>query len=484
MMMTGDDDDGNVEDIDEPPTMALLAPDLYLDVPELPLELNTVPGAAVSMRDLNGVAALDALLDLPFDQLYCPMPWPADMMVSSERRFLWQYFLTIVEADFLCLDWDDVGHYYGFQQPYVTTLPQMALSNDALRSTIFCFAASQYELRHGRADFARTKRIAGSEAATALRLQVTQGADEANLLSMISAATLLQYFGTERHDYLTLAARLVLQYLSRPKPNSEASTPFSEIPLTEFRWSIISTLCSLHQPNVALGTELCRMIEMDGNEIKKNYSSAFQHWVSHPIYSFSPRLVNPLLRIGGLLETQLLQLQDLEALPDPSWTARVDEAEDLLLQAQDCDVNASNSVLGTADPVAVIALNASMYAAAAILLYARLHGLPATAPFIRRQTQIVTDEIAKIPPDSRVSFALVFPLFVAGCEAVEQQMRNIIIDRLREPGGVTYIRGDLVGALHHIWEIRDLEPGLPWPHWVAKGECHRSSFSFPLERRA
>ncbi|KAH6685431.1 fungal-specific transcription factor domain-containing protein [Plectosphaerella plurivora] len=483
MTIVGDDDD-TVENIDDSVSMDLLAPSFDPDVLELTSNLDTIPDATellISMRDLgNGSAVLGALPDLPFDQLYCPMPWPADMLVSSDRRFLWQYFLTVAEADFLCLDWDDVGHYYDFQHPYITTLPQMALSNDALRSAIFCFAAAQYELRHGRDDFARTRRIAGSEASRALSTQVTQGTNDAALLSMISAATLLQYFGTERHDYQSLAARLALQYLSRPKSLSEASTPFQEIPLTEFRWSIISTLCSLHQPSVSLGTELCRMIEMDEIEIKKNYSTAFQHWVSHPIYSFSPRLVNPLLRIGALLETQLLQLQDTDALPDPSWTTKVDEAEDMLLHAQDCDMNAaSNSVLGSGDPAAVIALNASMYAAGAILLYARLRALPATAPFIRRQTQIVTDEVAKIPTDSRVGFALVFPLFIAGCEAVEQQMRDTIVDRLREPGGVTYIRGDLVGALKHIWEIRDLEPGLPWPNWVAQVDpCYRISCLF------
>jgi hypothetical protein len=91
------------------------------------------------------------------DRLYCPMPWPDDMLRSPERRFLWQYFLSIAEADFLCLDWEDVGHFYGFQHPYITTMPHMALSNEALRGAVFCFAASQYQLRHGRAAFERTK---------------------------------------------------------------------------------------------------------------------------------------------------------------------------------------------------------------------------------------------------------------------------------------------------------------------------------------
>lgn len=406
------------------------------------------------------------------DRLYCPMPWPDDMLASPERRFLWQYFLSIAEADFLCLDWEDVGHFYGFQHPYVTTLPHMALSNDSLRGAIFCFAASQYQLRHGQFEFESTRGWAGSEAALALRSQITkQSDDDSSLLSMVSAATLLHYFGTERHDYLRMAAKLVALFLSRSKLRSSSSTSFPEIALTEFRWSVISTLCSLQQPTAPLGDQTCRLIEMGEYEIKQKYSQAFQSWVSHPIFTFSPRLVNPLLRIGQLLEKQLLQLDDKDAQElDLAWSARVAEAEEMLLHARECDVNASKSALGSADPAAVLALNESMYAAGAILLYARIHGLPFTAPFIRRQTQIVSDEIAKIPSNSRVSFAIVFPLFIAGCEAVEQQTRIAITERLREPKGIAFDRGDLVGALHHIWEIRDLNPGLPWPHWVKKGE--------------
>ncbi|KAM0331374.1 hypothetical protein ACHAQA_003047 [Verticillium albo-atrum] len=399
------------------------------------------------------------------------MPWPADMLASPERRFLWHYFLGIAEADFLCVDWEDVGHLYGFQHPYITTLPRMALSNDALRGAIFCFAASQYQLRNGRADFETTKSFAGSEAALALSTQSSQATDDGGLLSMISAATLLHWYGTKSHDYLRVASRLVSQYLARhtSSPNTTSSLP--EVSLTEFRWSVVSTLCSLQKPRNPLGDQGCRMIEMSENEIMQNYSRAFQRWVSHPIYSFSPRLVNPLLRIGMLLETQLLQLEGADAAPhDPTWTARVSEAEDMLLHARDCDVNASKSALGSADPAAVLALNESMYATGAILLYARIHGLPPTAPFIRRQAQIAVDEVMNIPVDSRVSFAIVFPLFIAGCEAVEQQMRDTVIERLRNPGGVTYVRGDLVGALRHIWDIRDLEPGLPWPLWVKKVE--------------
>lgn len=41
--------------------------------------------------------------------LYCPIPWPDDMLASPPRQFLWQYFLYSMEAYALCLDPEDVS---------------------------------------------------------------------------------------------------------------------------------------------------------------------------------------------------------------------------------------------------------------------------------------------------------------------------------------------------------------------------------------
>ncbi|KAI6779924.1 uncharacterized protein J7T54_000224 [Emericellopsis cladophorae] len=421
----------------------------------------------------HGSLSLDAFSTAP-ERLYCPMPWPDDMLASPERRFLWQYFLSVAEADFLCLDWEDVGHLYDFQHPYTTTLPQMALSSKALRSAIFCFSAGQYQLRHNsREHFALTKTTTSAEAVRAMRAQLLQTTtSDDDLLPLICAATLLHYFATERHDYLRIASNLVSRFLARKAlQQSQAPLSLPEIPLTEFRWTVISTLCSLRQPQSPLGEKACRMIEMDDDEISRKYSDAFSGWISHPIYTFSPRLVNPLLRIGRLLEAQLLQLDGTTTDPDDLAghdDDRIAEAEEMLLHARERDVDTSIARMQISDPATVVALNESMYAASAILLYARLHQTPFTAPFIRKQVHIVTNEIAKISSDSRVSFSVVFPLFIAGCDAADLSVRDMVRERLREPKGIAYDRGDLVGALEHIWDIRDAEPGLLWPDWVAK----------------
>lgn len=413
----------------------------------------------------------------PASILYCPMPWPDDMLASSERRFLWRYFLSIAENDFLCLDWADVGHLYGFQHPYLTSLPQLSLRNKTLRNAVFSFSATQYQLRQGRPDFAAVRRLSSSEASHALQRQLSaQEDDGSQFLSMIYALPLLHFFSSEQHGdmrYLRMGSGWVSRFLAKINSVAQDSqTSAYEVPLTEFRWAVISTLCALTWTKQPLGGQICRNIEMKHEELNRKYFTAFRGWVSHPIYTFSPRLVNPLLRIGSLLEAQLFHMDhpgvDYESTTDQA--AQIAEVEEMLLHARDCDLEETAPVPGSMDPAAVIALNESMYAASNVLLYARLRGLPFTTPFVRKQVHRVVDEIARINAASHVSYSTIFPLFVAGCEATDWSVRDVIKERLRNPGGIAYNRGDLVAALENIWEIRDHDPGLPWPLWVGKSK--------------
>lgn len=77
--------------------------------------------------------------------------------------------------------------------------------------------------------------------------------------------------------------------------------------------------------------EVCRIIELDAIEINQNFSAAFKNWVSHPLYVFSPRLVNPLLRIGKLLELQL-QLHNENGIDDLNLGLEIAEVEEMLLR--------------------------------------------------------------------------------------------------------------------------------------------------------
>lgn len=125
-------------------------------------------------------------------------------------------------------------------------------------------------------------------------------------------------------------------------------------------------------------------------------------------------------------------------------------------------------------------MNEAMRAASLILLHARLKAIPHTAPLIRRQVQTVINEISQIGSNSRMAQVMLFPLFTAGCETVDLNLREQILAKLRPAKGVIFNnRADLVATLNHIWDIRDLEPGLKWPGWAQKGEHKEGSTFYP-----
>lgn len=406
--------------------------------------------------------------------LYCPSPWPDDMQSSPRRQFLWNHFIHSMQMGALCLDLEDVSCVPGFQDPFVATIPQMALSNATLREAAMCFSVFQYTELYGQLEFISTTGTAWRKASEGLHHQLArrQDLDGWGFLSMISACCLLHWCAADQgENCLRLATKLAVEFLQRPQSGLEVPSTCREVILTGFRWTIIATLCSLKPPSRLLDNKIIDTLEMDLHEVAGNYSPAFGNWTSHPLYAFSSRLVNPLLRMGHLAEVQLLRRKDA---PQDSqngsdqFEQELLTIEETLLQAREADLMAAVSPRRYSEPLSLAALNEAMHAASFILFYTRFRHLPFTAPVIRRQVKIVVSEICKIPEDSRVSHAILFPLFIAACEAVDTDDRCILENRLRMPRGLFFDRGNTTAALHRIWEVRDLQPGLAWPDWVNK----------------
>lgn len=404
--------------------------------------------------------------------VYCPIPWPDDMLISPRRQFLWQYFLHTVEEGALCLDLEDVRHVPGFQDPFVATLPRMALASPALRGAVLCFSMFQYKASCHQQNLDSAMRLAWQEACQVLHAQLVEldWNDGEAVLAMLSACCALHWCTPpKRDDYLRLAIKIAIAFLGRFRLEATISSTCRDLILTSFRWTTISALCSLRPPSSLLSDNLCELIEVDCHEIEQNFSTQFQSWVSHPMYAFSLRLVNPLLRIGHLAELHRSSLAGKEG-HEARLEHKVSTLESMLLNAREVDLDATNSTPTPADPSSVVSVNEAMHAACVILFYTRLRSLPFTAPLIRLQVRIVVNEISKTRIDSRVSYASFFPLFIAGCEAVDTELRHTIEERLRMPKGLYFGRGNIVDALRHIWDIRDLQPGLIWPHWVEKSK--------------
>ncbi|KAK0642552.1 hypothetical protein DIS24_g8943 [Lasiodiplodia hormozganensis] len=250
------------------------------------------------------------------------------------------------------------------------------------------------------------------------------------------------------------------------------------------------------------------MLEMQEEETQNNFAPEFYGWVTHPIFAFSPRLINPLLKIGRALRLQTLRHRKQaaqppsqermheEAYPNASKLPVAEDAQILSLEeelqlARDGDTEteahrisiSSSGDCGSdnaGDPVPLVCLNEAMHAAARILIDSRLRRLPFTAPSIREHVDRVVRETRKIADASRVSHALAFPLFVAGCEAVDTAARETIASRLAQQRGLLCNPpGYLAKILRRVWSIRDADPGLDWAAWtseISHGFCYYNLF--------
>ena len=108
-----------------------------------------------------------------------------------------------------------------------------------------------------------------------------------------------------------------------------------------------------------------------------------------------------------------------------------------------------------------------------ILFYTRLKDTPWTTNIIRFHVRNVVGNLCKIPADSRCSNGVVFPLYVAGLEAVDLGNRSMIIRRMKHLPGIWLKReAQLVTSLQHVWKLRDADPGAVWNSWIHQGMYH------------
>ena len=401
---------------------------------------------------------------------YRPSSWPADIVASPRKGFLWEYFIHILETRFLCLDVDDVKRLTFFQDPYATIMPSIALSSPPVRSAILCFAATQYEIRNGRATDLSSQELF-VQASRAFMSLTPNSEDPIGLLPAVAAGLFLQFHDNGRGNFLDLARSAAAFILGSKSSQNYIHDHTYQTVMAMLRWVDISTLCSLSRPAKVLDDSLHRLIEMSESELNYNFSMTSQGWISHPIFAFSPWLVNPLLKLGRYvhLQSQTQPALDLEAVPNSVVS------EDQLLELEEDILNATDSFRtacqkGIADSAALISLNESMFISALLLFYTRLRYMPMTASLIRRYVKEIVRKISLISVNSRVSHALIFPLYVAGCEAMDLKVRDCILRRIKLFNGVLLNRGDrLVRILQHVWQIRDANPELIWQEWTSKG---------------
>ncbi|KAH7276115.1 hypothetical protein MRS44_005707 [Fusarium solani] len=387
---------------------------------------------------------------------------PSALRARPEHMLLWHYFINTSSQFFRCWDNDEsASRSLHWQDPLSAVLPSIAAVDETLASAVLAFSAYYYTRAHPTQASGVSFQ---SHHNKALRTLISRKFDATptpdSLLPPLAAALLLFRIDEYSRSYLLPLAKSAATCIKSIDPRRHQHDKRFDALTALLAWTDICTSSSLG-PLQSSPTVSSRLTLDDYGE-DCNPWPGFERWITHPAYAFSRRLIGPLMRMAKLTQAKrTLQTCTTE------MEASADALEEALLVAHNRDINSASDNPG--DPVALLHVNEAMHLAASIMFYTRVRDLPSTVPLIRRQVAKVQSESSCVNVNSLSSRALVFPLFIAGCEAVDISVRELIKQRLSSCQSYAAIRAQtLVGQLEQIWELRDREPGLPWVQWTSK----------------
>jgi hypothetical protein len=399
-----------------------------------------------------------------------PIPLPDDILKSPLNRFLWSHFVNQGSKMFLC--WDPEHSGTGcFEDPYTTVLASMAISSKPVRIAALGLSAFLYNLSTPDSPIQPQASRFGYRAVEALcSAQLHTAKNTSSLLETIATAMLLFLFDLQASTNMLQLARSAAAYMLTQETPVDAKDSCFEVVMHLLRWSDICTQCSLIQSVQLSDDYVHRSIQWGQLEQSTPLSKKFNSWVIHPLYTFSTRWINPLLKLGRLV--RLRRNGPHDACPDveESIEYQIDILEEDLRVARNMDLEAC--MINSKDHPDLLRLNEAMYSAVILLFYTRLRDVSWTAPLIRRQVKNICEELARVSPLSRTSNNIIFPLYTAGCEAVDMTTRAQIEYRMRQlpPTGYWFNQtAKLTSSLHHIWVVRDNIPGATWMEWSQQG---------------
>jgi hypothetical protein len=104
---------------------------------------------------------------------------------------------------------------------------------------------------------------------------------------------------------------------------------------------------------------------------------------------------------------------------------------------------------GTWDATEIHATNEMFHWGGLVHLYRRVLGKPASDPYVQGAIREIVELLYKVRRGSSAEACLLFPMFVAGCDAQDAGQREKIMDRLRgvEGFGMTQVRSDTLRGI-------------------------------------
>ncbi|UPX18073.1 uncharacterized protein EKO05_0008390 [Ascochyta rabiei] len=118
---------------------------------------------------------------------------------------------------------------------------------------------------------------------------------------------------------------------------------------------------------------------------------------------------------------------------------------------------------GAWDATEIYATNEMFHWGGLVHLYRRVLGKPATAAEVQNAIREIVELLYKVRRGSSAEACLLFPMFVAGCDAQDEGQREKIMDRLRGVEGFGMTQIDRARSLmRRVWDT-----GKPWESLVS-----------------
>lgn len=419
---------------------------------------------------------------------------PTDLYQSTMRRFLWDYFVKRASQVFLCWEPGNAQLDRNYRDPYAEGLPALAAQSQSMRSATLALSAFHYSGgSRVNKSMISSLMMEASQALAASRWVEPQS--EKQLLATIGTAALLYLLDPETYSDMLPLSRSAALCLMATERSMIANDVSYQVVMQIFRWADICAQCSLMK-HVPVPDEMTQQrLNLRADERATQLSDYYTGWFVHPLYAFSEELISPLRRIAwlirvrqqglifedsGMNHTGLSDVSSQDSrkksfmIPNSHFEQLVKSAEeeinkfnmpshpDALLDGQDDTPPLKTGLSHIASAV---------HSAIKILLLTRLLDKPWTTDEIRWHVANITLHLCDVKPESKFSNGVVFPLYIAGVEAVDQAHRTLIVQRLQFlPGIWQQQEVRLTDSLKHIWSIRDQDPGAVWKEWVHRGK--------------
>ncbi|CAH0028560.1 unnamed protein product [Clonostachys rhizophaga] len=430
----------------------------------------------------------------------CPQ-LPPDLLNSTVRRLLWDYFVNRASQVFLCWEPDDAHLDKKYTDPFTDHLPAVAAGSRPMM--LASLALSAFHFAGGRHNSEDDSLITSlmSEASNALAASRWQGPQTfGQLLATVGTASFLYLLKPSSYsDMLPLGRSAACCLTVNPRWRQNVNEPCYQVIMQIFRWSDICAQCSLKR-YVSVPDENTQLnLELREGERATNISASYAEWFVHPLYAFAEDLIAPLRRVAWLArlrqqghvvptgmtdeagalcmssDNQTIEATDSTAaftISTDRFKALVEESQEMI-QAASGRVGPAGAQLDAPDlRTNLNRLAIAVESAVVILFYTRLRDTPWTSSLIRFHVRKVVDSLCNIAAGSRFANGVVFPLYIAGLEAVDTDIRSMIINQIKHlPGIWSQQESQLVTSLQHVWELRDADPGAVWRSWIHKGNA-------------